>query len=91
VYGLIMRIVAGSELTDKRQADEVALEAGATLVHPGPLTNGAVSPTRKTVALSELKRPHPMPAPVSRATLAAAMLDEAEHNHHAGEVVVPLP
>jgi hypothetical protein len=32
-----------------------------------------------------------MPARVSRATLAAAMLDEAEQNQHAGEVVVPLP
>jgi uncharacterized protein len=91
VYGLIMRIVAGSELTDKRQADDVAIEAGATLVHPGPLTDGALSPTRKTVTLSAFKRPHPMPARVSRATVAAAMLDEAEQNHHVGEVVVPLP
>ena len=77
VYGLIMRIVAGSELTDKRQADDIAIEAGATLVHPGPLTDGALSPTRKTVTLSAFKRPHPMPARVSRSTLAAAMLDEA--------------
>lgn len=90
VYGLIMRIVAGSELGDKRGADEAALDAGATLVHPGPLTDGALSPTRRTVTLSAFKRPHPMPARVSRATLAAAMLDEAEQNHNAGEVVVPL-
>jgi uncharacterized protein YbjT (DUF2867 family) len=91
VYGLIMRMVAGSELGDKRDADEAALEAGATLVHPGPLTDGALSPTRKTVTLSAFRRPHPMPARVSRATLAAAMLDEAEQHQHAGEVVVPLP
>ncbi len=91
VYGLIMRIVAGSELGDKGEADHAALDAGATLVHPGPLTDGALSRTRKTVTLSAFKRPHPMPARVSRATLAAAMLDEAEQNHNAGEVVVPLP
>jgi putative NADH-flavin reductase len=40
VYGLIMRMVVGSELGDKAGADEAALEAGATLVHPGPLTIG---------------------------------------------------
>jgi uncharacterized protein len=91
VYGLIMRIVAGSELADKRQADDVAVAAGATLVHPGPLTDGTRSSTRKTVPLSAFKRPHPMPARVSRATVAAAMLDEAEHGDHAGGVVVPLP
>jgi uncharacterized protein YbjT (DUF2867 family) len=91
VYGLIMRIGAGSELSDKRQADDVAIEAGATLVHPGPLTDGALSPTRKTVTLSAFKRPHPMPARVSRATVAAAMLDEAEQSDNAGGVVIPLP
>jgi uncharacterized protein len=90
-YGLIMRIVTGSELADKRQADEVAAAAGATLVHPGPLTDGPLSPTRTTVTLPAFKRPRPMPARVSRATVAAAMLDEAEQNHHAGQVVVPLP
>lgn len=91
VYGLIMRVVAGSELSDKRQADDVAIEAGATLGHPGPLTDGALSPTRKTVTLSAFKRPHPMPARVSRATVAAAMLDEAEQGQNPGAVVVPLP
>ena len=86
-----MRIVAGSELSDKAEVDKVALGAGATLVHPGPLTDGPLSPTRKTVELSAFKRPHPMPARVSRATVAAAMLDEAEQNHNAGGVLVPLP
>ncbi len=91
VYGLIMRLVAGSELADKAEADAAALDAGATLVHPGPLTDGPLSSTRTTVNLSAFKRPHPMPARVSRATVAAVMLDEAEQNHNPGGVVVPLP
>lgn len=91
VYGLIMRIVAGSELADKADADKVALSAGATLVHPGPLTDGPLSQARRTVPLPALKRPHPMPARVSRATVAAVMLDEVEQNNNAGAVVVPLP
>jgi uncharacterized protein len=91
VYGWIMRILAGSELSDKRQADDVAVAGGATLVHPGPLTDGPLSPTRTTVPLSAFKRPHPMPARVSRATVAAAMLDEAEQGRNTSTVVVPLP
>jgi uncharacterized protein len=90
IYGLIMRMVAGSELGDKAEADHTALDAGATLVHPGPLTDGPLSPARKTVQLSAFKRPHPLPGRVSRATVAAAMLDEAEQDQNTRAVVVPL-
>jgi nucleoside-diphosphate-sugar epimerase len=53
--------------------------------------SGPVSPTRRTIALAEFKRPALMPARVTRATVAAAMLDEAEKSQHPGEIVVPLP
>jgi len=67
-----------------------ALVAGATVFHPGPLADGPVSPTRRTVALADFKRPALTPARVTRATVAAAMLDEAEKPQHPGEIVVPL-
>jgi hypothetical protein len=41
--------------------------------------------------LAEFKRPVLMPARVTRAIVAAAMLDEAENSQHPGEIVIPLP
>ena len=86
-----MALFAGSGRPEKGQADDVALLAGATVCHAGPLADGPVSPTRRTVALAEFIRPALMPARVTRATVAAAMLDEAEKSQHPGEIVVPLP
>ena len=91
LYTVVMALFVGSERAEKEQADDVALLAGATVFHAGPLTDGPVSPTRHTVALAEFKRPALMPARVTRATVAAAMLDEAEKSQHPGEIVVPLP
>jgi uncharacterized protein YbjT (DUF2867 family) len=91
LYQLMMALFVGSERAEKEQADDVALLAGATVFHAGPLTDGPVSPTRRTVALAEFKRPALMPARVTRATVAAAMLDEAEKSQHPGEIVIPLP
>ena len=91
LYKVVLALLAGSERAEKEQADNVALRAGATVFHAGPLADGPVSPTRRTVALAEFNRPALMPARVTRATVAAAMLDEAEKSQHAGEIVVPLP
>jgi uncharacterized protein YbjT (DUF2867 family) len=91
LYKVLMALFAGSGRAEKGQADDVALLAGATVFHAGPLADGPVSPTRRTVALAEFKRPALMPARVTRATVAAAMLDEAEKSQHPGEIVVPLP
>jgi putative NADH-flavin reductase len=90
-YRAMMALFVGSERAEKEQADDVVLFAGATVFHAGPLTDGPISPTRRTVTLTEFKRPALMPARVSRATVAAAMLDEAEKSQHPGEIVVPLP
>lgn len=91
LYTVVLALFVGSERAEKKQADDVALHAGATVFHAGPLADGPVSPTRRTVTLAEFKRPALMPARVTRATVAAAMLDEAEKSQHPGEIVVPLP
>jgi hypothetical protein len=91
LYNVVMTLFVGSERAEKEQADDVALLAGAAVFHAGPLADGPVSPTRRTVPLAEFKRPALMPARVTRATVAAAMLDEAEKSQHPGEIVVPLP
>lgn len=85
LLGLFLR----TELEDKVTADTLVLHAGGVVFHAGPLTNGPLSPTRRTVSLTDTPRRF-FPASVSRATVAAAMLDEAEHPQHAGQTVVPL-
>jgi hypothetical protein len=66
------------------------LRAGGTVFHAGPLSDGPVSPARRTVGLDAVPRRF-FPAGVSRATVAAAMLDEAESAHFPGAVAIPLP
>jgi uncharacterized protein len=79
----------GSRLPDKISADATVLAAGGTVFHAGPLSLGPLSPSRRTVGLEESPRGI-LPARVSRATVAAAMLDEAEAPRFAGRVALPL-
>ena len=79
----------GAELTDKVTADAAILSAGGTVFHAGPLSNGPLSSTRRTVGLDEAPKRF-FPARVSRATVAAAMLDEAENPAYPGTVAIPL-
>lgn len=85
---LILRLALKAELPDKVTADGTVLASGGTVVHAGPLTN---RPQRehRVVSLAELK-PLLLALPISRATVAAAMLDETEDGLHPGQVVVPL-
>jgi uncharacterized protein YbjT (DUF2867 family) len=85
----LLAIVLGAEVPDKVEADTTVLGAGGTVFHAGPLGNGPLSDTRRTVVLSEVPR-RLLPKRVSRATVAAAMLDEAESGLHPGQVLVPL-
>lgn len=89
IYQAIMRLAVGKELAEKAEADEVALNAGATVFHAPDLQGGPISPTRRIVPLADLRRPL-LPPRISRASLASLMLDEAETGHHAGSIVVPL-
>ena len=87
---LLLRLALGvEELADKARAEELLLAAGATVLHAGPLTNGPLSPSRRVLALSDAPR-RTFPRTVSRATVAAAMLDEAEVPRFGGSVAVPL-
>lgn len=89
LYQLIMRMAVGKELAEKAEADTIALQAGATVFHAPDLGNGSVSHGRRIVPLAEYRRPL-LPPRVSRATVAALMLDEAETGQHPGAIVVPL-
>lgn len=85
----ILRAAMGPEYREKAEADEMILAAGGTVFHAGPLSRGGLSATHRTVALSDAPR-RLLPAGISRATVAAAMLDEAETARFPASVVVPL-
>jgi uncharacterized protein len=90
--GLLVRSMfraMGAKLADKVAADAAVLRAGGTVFHAGPLGNGPLSASRRTVGLDGYPR-RLFPAGVSRATVAAAMLDEAESPRFAGAIAIPL-
>ena len=78
-----------AKLDDKVAADAIVLRSGGAVFHAGPLTNGPLSPVRRTVGLDAYRR-RLFPASVSRATVAAAMLDEAESPRYHGKIAIPL-
>lgn len=79
----------GAELADKVGADAAVLAAGGTVFHAGPLSDGPASEDRRTVGLDQAPKRF-FPARVSRRTVAAAMLDEAERPCHQGRIALPL-
>ncbi|MFB9406905.1 NAD(P)-dependent oxidoreductase [Dactylosporangium matsuzakiense] len=83
LLGVFMR----KELPDRVAATETVLAAGGTVVHAGPLSDGPLSASRRILTLPELPRSL-FPARVSRATVAAAMLDEVESGRFIGRPVV---
>jgi len=85
----LLKVFLKAELVDKVAADTAVLAAGGTVFHAGPLSDGALSGDRRTLTLDEVPR-RLFPARVSRATVAALMLDEAEAGRHPGETVVPV-
>jgi uncharacterized protein YbjT (DUF2867 family) len=91
--GLLTRtalaVVLRGELPDKVVADGLVLASGGTVFHAGPLTGGPASTERRTLPLDEAPR-RMFPARVSRATVAAAMVDEAISPRFGGKIVIPL-
>jgi uncharacterized protein YbjT (DUF2867 family) len=85
----LLRLALRGELDDKATADGLVVAAGGTVLHAGPLTTGALSAIRRTVDLADAPR-RLFPRPVSRATVAAAMVDEAEDASPRAGVRVPL-
>ncbi|MEU7321666.1 hypothetical protein ABZ682_14095 [Streptomyces griseoviridis] len=60
-----------------------------TVLHAPDVTDGPLSLTRRTIPLAELRRPL-LPSRISRATVAALLLGEAEAERRGGGIVVPL-
>jgi hypothetical protein len=85
----VLVTLLGERLADKVEADDIVLAAGGTVFHAGVLSDGPVSPSRRTVGL-ESAPPFDLAAKVSRESVAAAMLDEAEAPRFPGTVAVPL-
>jgi hypothetical protein len=81
--------VMGDRIPDKIAADNAVLAAGGTVFHAGVLSDEPESPGRRTVGL-DAAPPFDLGAKVSRETVAAAMLDEAEEPRFPGAVVVSL-
>ncbi|MCO8271038.1 SDR family oxidoreductase [Actinoplanes sp. TRM 88003] len=79
----------GDQIADKVAADALVLAAGGTVFHAAILTDGPLSPDRRTVKLGDAPK-RLLPACVSRATVAAALLDEAENPAYAGSIALPL-
>ncbi|MFC0431817.1 NAD(P)-dependent oxidoreductase [Kutzneria buriramensis] len=85
LLGVFMR----AELADKVAADGSVLAAGGTVFHAGPLGDGPSGPKRRTLTLAEAPK-RLFPAGVSRATVAAAMVDEAVTPRFPGQTVIPV-
>lgn len=85
----LLGLFLGKQLHDKTAADATVLAAGGTVFHAGPLSDGDAAPGRRTVGLAAAPS-RLFPQSVSRKTVAAAMLDEAERPRFEGGVAVPL-
>ncbi|GAA0934971.1 NAD(P)-dependent oxidoreductase [Pseudonocardia zijingensis] len=85
----ILGALLGDRLADKVDADKTVLAAGGTVFHAGVLDDGPESADRRTVGL-DAGPPLDLGATVSRQTVAAAMLDEAETPRFPGVVALPL-
>jgi uncharacterized protein YbjT (DUF2867 family) len=85
----LLRVFMKSELADKVAADSAVLASGGTVFHAGPLGNGPAGPGRRTLSLDQAPR-RLFPAGVSRATVAAAMVDEAVNPRFRGQTAIPV-
>ncbi len=91
--GLLTRTILGlalrGELDDKVAADAAVIAAGGTVFHAARLTDGPLAAAHRIVPLAQAPR-RLVPPGISRATVAAAMLDECEGPPRRGEVLLPL-
>jgi len=85
----VLVTLLGDRLADKVEADDIVLAAGGTVFHAAVLSDGPVSPSRRTVGLAAAPS-FDLAAKVSRESVAAAMLDEAEAPGFPGTVALPL-
>ncbi|MER0443310.1 NAD(P)H-binding protein [Streptomyces sp. Edi4] len=81
----VRRIGTGREGRGRRDRPEGRRHG----VHAPDVTDAPLSPTRRIGPLAELRRPL-VPPRISRTTLAALLLDEAETSKHGNGILVPL-
>jgi uncharacterized protein YbjT (DUF2867 family) len=90
VAGLLTRTMLSvflrDELPDKVAADATIIAAGGTVFHAGLLTDDRAAPGRRTLTLDQAPRRF-FPGRVSRATVAAAMVEEAVREQFPGQTV----
>jgi uncharacterized protein YbjT (DUF2867 family) len=89
VAGTKLAPLLGDRLPDKVEADNAVIASGGTVFHAGLLDDGPESPWRRTVGLEDAPVLD-LSVKISRATVAAAMLDEAEEPRFVGSIAVPL-
>ena len=85
----ILALALRGEIADKVAADTAILTAGGTVMHASRLTNGPISQKYRVVPLADVPRRLWLGG-ISRATVAAAMIDEAENGSPPSSVIVPL-
>jgi uncharacterized protein len=83
----LLKVAMRAELPDKVEADARILAAGGTLVHVALMTDGPAA--HHTVPISDIS-PSFLPRRVSRAAVAAAMLDEAANPRFPGQAVAVI-
>ncbi len=86
---ILLKIIMRAELPDKTTADGTVLTANGTVFHAGPMSGAPAGLDRRTLTLSQAPR-RLFPAGVSRATVAAAMVDEAVTPRFPGQTVIPM-
>lgn len=86
---VLMSLLMSKRLPDKVNADELARSAGASVVHAGALTNASGLGGGRIVPVEQVPR-RLLPPRISRADLAALMLDEAAHPRFQGTTGVAL-
>jgi uncharacterized protein len=86
---VLLKVVLGAEYADHIRADTTVAADGGTVLHAGPLSDKPRSPVGRTVRLTGVPR-RLFPASISRATVAAMMLDEAENPQFDSSTAVVL-
>lgn len=89
VTGPLIGLVLRKELAAKVKADGLVATSGFTVVHAGRLTNKSAGGDWALVPVGQV-RPRLLPPSISRADVAALMLQEAEAGRFPGETAVAI-
>ncbi|MEU5438272.1 hypothetical protein AB0G73_33635 [Streptomyces sp. NPDC020719] len=88
IYQSVMRMFVGKESAEKGAADTIVPAGGVTVFHALDLWVGELNAARRNVPLAQYPKPL-LPPHVSRATVVALMLNEAELPTAGADILVP--